>query len=50
MLVTNQNGNGSHLQGVTPDIPVNPTREGIRQGKDEIIETAIKMAEEEMQQ
>jgi len=50
MFVSNQNGNGSHLQGVTPDILVNLTKEGIQQGKDEILEAAIKMAKEEMKQ
>ncbi len=33
-----------HLDGVTPDVIVNPSMPGIKSGKDEIYETALKLA------
>jgi hypothetical protein len=41
MLVTNHDGSKHHLNGIIPDIVVNPTIKGIEEGKDEILERAI---------
>lgn len=47
VLVTDPNGNGSHLDGVIPDVVVHPTIAGIRDGRDEILEKALQLATED---
>ncbi len=40
-LIVKMNGQRTHGIGILPDIALSPTIEGIRQGKDEILERAI---------
>ncbi len=44
MLVKNPDGSRHHLNGVLPDVIVNNTILGIRNGKDEILEEAVRLA------
>ncbi|HVW62573.1 MAG TPA: S41 family peptidase, partial [Puia sp.] len=46
MLVKDHNGGKHHLKGIVPDVPVERTIKGIREGKDEFLEKAIRLAEE----
>ncbi|MEM9312367.1 MAG: S41 family peptidase [Pseudomonadota bacterium] len=41
MKVLNRDGSQHHLIGVTPDIAVSPTREGVAVGKDEVLEAGV---------
>jgi C-terminal processing protease CtpA/Prc len=41
LLVTKPDGSPLHGVGILPDIEVKPTIQGIRNGKDEILEKAI---------
>jgi len=45
MLVTNHDGSKNHVIGIIPDIFVEPTINGIKEGRDEILERAIVDAE-----
>ncbi|MDO6434331.1 S41 family peptidase [Flavitalea sp. BT771] len=45
MLVKDHNGGKHHLKGITPDVPVQRTIQGIREGRDEFLEKAIGLAE-----
>ena len=47
MLVKNHDGSKHHLRGIIPDIFVNRTIQGIKEGKDEFFEKAIEFAEAE---
>jgi C-terminal processing protease CtpA/Prc len=40
-------GKGTQRVGIVPDIVVKPTIEGIKNGKDEVLEKAIEMIEKE---
>ncbi|MCW3120360.1 MAG: peptidase [Chitinophagaceae bacterium] len=44
-LVTNHDGSKEHINGIIPDIVVEPTIKGITEGRDEILERAIAEAE-----
>jgi len=44
MLVKDHNGGKHHLKGIIPDVPVQRTIEGIREGRDEFLEKAIELA------
>jgi hypothetical protein len=44
MLVKDHNGGKHHLKGITPDVPVQRTIKGIREGRDEFLEKAIELA------
>jgi C-terminal processing protease CtpA/Prc len=44
MLVKDHNGGKHHLKGITPDVPVQRTITGIREGRDEFLEKAIGLA------
>jgi len=44
MLVKDHNGGKHHLKGITPDVPVQRTIRGIREGRDEFLEKAIGLA------
>jgi hypothetical protein len=41
MLVTNHDGSKNHVTGIVPDIFVEPTIKGIKEGRDEVLERAI---------
>lgn len=41
MLVKDHNGGKHHLKGIVPDVPVERTIKGIREGRDEFLEKAI---------
>jgi hypothetical protein len=41
MRVTRHDGSPFHLVGVVPRIPVEPTVEGIRAGRDDVLERAL---------
>lgn len=43
MRVMNHDDSQHHVNGVQPTIPMEPTVEGIRQGKDELLEKAIEL-------
>lgn len=45
MLVTDHYGGKHHLKGIVPDVIVHPTIQGIADGRDEILEKAISLAE-----
>jgi C-terminal processing protease CtpA/Prc len=45
MRVTRHDGSPLHLQGFKPDIEVVPTAEGLRAGRDEVLERAVKLLE-----
>lgn len=47
MLVLQHDGSPHHLIGIKPDIYMEPTIEGIRQGRDELLEKAIAVVKEE---
>lgn len=47
ILVKNNAGNKLHLAGVVPDIKVELTYKALKEGRDEILERAIKQAEQE---
>ncbi|RZK66749.1 MAG: hypothetical protein EOO95_04910 [Pedobacter sp.] len=47
MLVKNPDGSKHHLNGVLPDVVVKNTIKGIKEGKDEILEEAIRLATED---
>ena len=44
MLVKDHNGGKHHLKGIVPDVPVERTIKGIREGRDEFLEKAIELA------
>jgi len=45
MRVTLHDGKSAHhLVGVTPDVPVAPTLEGLRAGRDEVLERGLALA------
>jgi hypothetical protein len=44
MLVKDHNGGKHHLKGITPDVPVQRTIKGIREGRDEFLEKAMELA------
>ncbi|RDC54090.1 hypothetical protein DU508_23335 [Pedobacter chinensis] len=46
MLVKNPDGSKHHLKGVMPDVIVKNTIAGLKNGKDEILEEAIRLAKE----
>ncbi|WP_108788631.1 S41 family peptidase [Erythrobacter sp. Alg231-14] len=41
MLVVNRDGTRHHIDGVQPDVLIAPTREGVRQGRDEVFEAGL---------
>lgn len=41
ILVTNHDGSKEHVNGIIPDIRVDPTIKGISEGRDEVLERAI---------
>ena len=41
--VTRHDGTRSHLEGIRPTVPVEPTVAGIRAGKDEVLERALEL-------
>jgi C-terminal processing protease CtpA/Prc len=41
MKVTRHDGSRSHVEGIRPTVPVEPTLAGIRAGKDEVRERAL---------
>jgi C-terminal processing protease CtpA/Prc len=41
MKVTRHDGTRSHLEGIRPTVPVEPTLAGVRAGKDEVLERAL---------
>ena len=43
MKVTRHDGTRSHLEGIRPTIPVEPTVAGIRAGKDEVLDRALEV-------
>ena len=43
LKVVKRNGTPHHLVGIRPTIPVNRTIEGIKEGKDEVLEKAIEV-------
>jgi hypothetical protein len=43
MRVLKHDGSQHHLIGVLPTVPVEPTIEGIREGRDEVLERAIEI-------
>ena len=45
MRVTTHDGKTFHTKGFQPDIVVKPTLEGIRAGRDEVLERAIEVAQ-----
>jgi len=47
MLVKNHDGSKHHLTGITPDVPAQRTVKGIREGRDELLEKALEVAEKE---
>jgi len=47
MLTKNANGSKHHLKGVIPDIILKPTIDGIKNGQDEPLNLAIKMAKKQ---
>jgi C-terminal processing protease CtpA/Prc len=47
MRVTRHDGTPFHLEGVAPDIPVQPTIAGIRAGRDEVLEAGLAVVREE---
>jgi C-terminal processing protease CtpA/Prc len=47
MLVKNHDGSKHHLNGIIPDIIVTRTIKGIKEGRDELLEKAIEVAEAE---
>ncbi|MCB9296222.1 MAG: hypothetical protein H6559_24340 [Lewinellaceae bacterium] len=47
MLVLQHDGSPHHLVGIKPDIYTEPTPEGIRQGRDELLEKAVVVIKEE---
>ena len=49
MKVLNGDGSQFHGIGITPDVPVSPTVQGIREGRDEILEKALELATKENQ-
>jgi len=44
--VTNPDGTKSHFKGIIPDIPVNSTPSGLKNGKDEVLERALELAKQ----
>ncbi|RYF22378.1 MAG: hypothetical protein EOO42_08900 [Flavobacteriales bacterium] len=44
LKVTNLDGTKNHVVGIIPDIIVNPTKESLLKGKDEILEKALEIA------
>jgi C-terminal processing protease CtpA/Prc len=47
MRVTRHGGHSPHhLVGVKPDVPVAPTLEGLRSGRDEVLERGLAVARE----
>lgn len=47
MQVLQHDGSQHHLAGIQPDIYMEPTLEGIRQGRDELLEKAVEVIKEE---
>jgi len=45
LVVKNQDGSKHHTIGILPDVLVTPTLEDIKNRKDTILETALKLAE-----
>ena len=45
MLVKNHDGSKHHLRGIVPDVIVTRTIRGIKEGRDEMLEKAIELAE-----
>jgi C-terminal processing protease CtpA/Prc len=45
MKVTRHDGSRSHVQGIRPTVPVEPTLAGIRAGRDEVLERALALIE-----
>lgn len=43
MRTLNRDGSQHHLIGILPDVPVSPTIEGIRAGRDEMLEKALEI-------
>ncbi len=41
MKVTRHDGSRSHLEGIRPTVPVEPTLAGVRAGRDEVLERAL---------
>ncbi|MFT3932050.1 MAG: S41 family peptidase [Chitinophagaceae bacterium] len=46
MLVKNHDGSKHHLKGIQPDVLVEPTIKGIAEGRDEMLEKALQLAEQ----
>ncbi len=46
MLVKNHDGSKHHLKGITPDIYIERTLKGIKEGRDEFLEKGIELAEQ----
>lgn len=44
LLVKNHDGSKHHLIGIVPDVRVDPTIKGIREGRDEFLEKALELA------
>jgi C-terminal processing protease CtpA/Prc len=44
MLVKDHQGGKHHLKGIAPDVPVERTIKGIREGRDEMLEKALQIA------
>jgi C-terminal processing protease CtpA/Prc len=44
MLVKDHKGGKHHLKGIVPDVPVERTIKGIREGRDEILDKALQLA------
>lgn len=45
MLVKNHDGSKHHLRGIVPDVPLERTIKGIVDGRDELLEKAVELAE-----
>ena len=44
MLVKDHQGGKHHLKGITPDVPVERTVKGVRDGRDEMLDRALELA------
>ena len=44
MLVKDHQGGKHHLKGIVPDVPVERTIQGIREGRDEMLDKALELA------
>ncbi len=48
MRVLNQDGSRHHLLGIAPDVPVELTIEGVREGRDQFLEKAVEVLKKDM--